>query len=64
MNVKELKAKLSKLPDHMEVVISQTDDQFPINTIESAKVKLCSFSEEPGGPVLAKDKCLVLSDEI
>ncbi len=63
MTVAELKKKIEKLPDHMDVVIKKEETEYPLSPVESAEVKMCSFGEEPTGKAMAKDKCLVLSDE-
>lgn len=64
MTIKDLKQKIEKLPDHMDVFIKQANTEFGLSQVEGAQVIKAGFSEEPGGKVLAKDKVFVLTDEI
>lgn len=63
MNIKELKEKIKDLPDLMDVFIKQENEEFGLSEAQQAKVVKASFSENPGGPVLAKDKVFLLTDE-
>jgi hypothetical protein len=63
MNIKQLKEKIKDLPDHMDVVIQRENTEFPMSLAETGKVVKASFSEEPNGKVLAKDKVFIISDE-
>jgi hypothetical protein len=62
MTVKELKKKLSTVPDHMEVFIKQENTEFSLSLVQEAKVIEAEFSED-SGPILAKDDVFLLSDE-
>jgi hypothetical protein len=59
MTVKELKYLMNDLPDHLEVMIEKTDQEFNLSLLISAEIKECTFSD---GKLKAKDNCLVLSD--
>lgn len=48
----------------MDVFIKQVNTEFSISLTETAAVVNASFSEEEGGPVLAKDKVFLITDEI
>lgn len=64
MNIKQLKEKIENLPDHMDVFIRQDNPEFNCSMVEKAKVINASFAEDEGGPVLAKDKIFLLTDQI
>lgn len=65
MTVKQLKEKLQKLPDNMDVFIKQENNgDFALSPVENATVKSAPFSEHSRGPVLAKLKILLLTDNI
>jgi len=64
MNVKELKALIADLPDGMDVMVEQTDDESRYNMCQRAQVRDVTF----GAPEIprkqwAKVTCLVISDE-
>lgn len=62
MNIKELKEKIKDLPDHMDVMMKQVNnDEFDLSIVENVEVKEVKFIGEKEEP---KDKCLVISDEI
>jgi hypothetical protein len=62
MNVKQLKKKIQNLPDHMDVVLKQVNnDEFEISPAETAKVKTVTYYGEKEEP---KVKCLLITDEI
>lgn len=70
MDIKELKEKIKDLPDTMDVMILQTNDDFQNSMAESAEVRAITFSEEEISdddlpeqewPVV---DCLVISDQI
>lgn len=63
MTVKQLKEILAKLPDHMDVFVAERKTEFAYGLVNSAEVKKINFMEEPDGPVLSKDKVLVLDEE-
>jgi len=60
MTVKELKALLNKFPDHMDVLIEQTNTEFQFSLLEKAEIRNVTFSD---GKLKAKDNCIVLTDE-
>lgn len=64
MTIRELKAKITDLPDDMDVFIHQCENDFGHSICESAEVKEISFSEGSwsAGPV-AHDKVFLISDE-
>lgn len=64
MTVKELRDELNRYPDNMHIVINKTETEFSHVPLEKVTPEKIGFSEEPNGKVLAKDKVLVLSDEI
>lgn len=64
MNIKQLKAAIANVPDHVDVCIKQTIDEYPISQVEKASVVKASYSEEPNGKVLAKDKVFLLTDDL
>lgn len=62
MNIKELKEKIKDLPDHMDVMMKQVNnDEFDLSIVENVEIKEVTFIGEKEEP---KDKCLVISDEI
>jgi hypothetical protein len=63
MTVRELKKRLAKYPDYMDVVIAERVTEFAYGSIDSVKKKKINYSEEPGGKSLAKDDVVVLSEE-
>jgi len=64
MNVKQLKEILKNIPEHLEVVIQQENDEFPLSLAETAHIVRAGFSEDPGGKVLAKEDVFLITDEI
>lgn len=63
MTVAELKAKLEGAPDHMDVFINQTNDEFPFSLSENAMVQEVQFSEDGhGGGETARDNVFVITD--
>lgn len=64
MNIRELKALIAILPEEMDVCIRQEHTEFSVSNVEMAGVIKASYSEEPGGKVLARYKVFLLTDEI
>lgn len=65
MTVKELMQKLAGAPEHMEVYINQTDDEFTFSLSENAMVQEVQFSEDGhGGGLTARDNVFVITDSI
>jgi len=64
MTVKQLRKILSGCPDNMEVVFRVEDKarEFDIAEIEDAKVRIVEYREDSGGKVMAKEKCLILTE--
>lgn len=60
MNKRELLEAIKDVPDNMDIFIEKTDDEFHLSGLNSATVKLCTFSD---GKLKGKENCLVLSDE-
>lgn len=60
MTIKDLKNKIKDLPDNMEVLINQTDDQFNYSGLNSVTEVDVRFSD---GDTYAYDKSIILSDE-
>ncbi len=63
MTVKELKNKLETYPEHMEVLIEDTDGEFQFKPLEEMEVKNVKFSEGHEGEPFAFEDCLVLGEE-
>ncbi len=63
MNIGQLKQKIKDLPDHLDIFISQKNDEFSLSMVQEAKVVKASFMEDTG-PILAKDNVFFLTDEI
>lgn len=63
MNVRELKEKLNKYPDAMDVFIEKQNDDFHFSLLDSVSEQEITFT---GAGIKkkdeAKDMCLVLSD--
>lgn len=62
MTVRELKAIINDLPDNMDVMFEQTNDEFRYSMANEAVVLELNFRESPDGPVLAATDCLVITD--
>jgi hypothetical protein len=63
MTIKELKEKISDLPDRMEVFMAERTTDFAYGLVNSAYVKVLDFSEAPDEKVLAQDSVLVLDED-
>lgn len=64
MTVKELKQKLEKLPDNMEVFLSERKTEFSYGLLNSTYVREINMQEDPDGETLATMKVLILDEEI
>lgn len=68
MNVKELKEKLSNLPDSMDVMIPRVDEEAIYTLLESVEVKSIRFHEceLPDGlcecEAVAYEDCVILDE--
>lgn len=63
MTVKQVREELSKYPDSMDVFLTERVTDFTYGLANSVCSKEIDFMEEPGAPVLAKDKVVVISEE-
>lgn len=63
MTAKELIEKLKQYPDNMEVFMDERITDFTYGLLNSVAEKEINFMEEPGGPILSRDKVIVLSEE-
>ncbi|TWP23500.1 hypothetical protein ETU10_07190 [Apibacter muscae] len=64
MTVKELKEYIADLPDNMDVMIMQVNDDFRYNLLQNSEVKEVNFIDPSNKEVYAFEACLILSDEI
>lgn len=64
MTVKELKTELSHYPDDMTIMLESEGGGFTYLSLESVTPKKINMSEYPGDTPLAKERCLILSNEI
>lgn len=64
MTNKQLIKLLQLFPENLEVVLRQTETEFPNVPVESVKLARIEWSEDPLGKVLAKERCIVITDEI
>lgn len=62
MTVRELKQALKGLPDYMDVYIKQTNDEYSISYVETAKVVEATFVEDTGEDK-AKDDVFLITDD-
>ena len=62
MTVKELKQKLEKYPENMDVFMDERISDFRYGLLNSISVTKINFMEEPDGKVLSKDDVIVLSE--
>ena len=63
MTVKELKKELENLPDNMDVMLRQTDDESAFNMVNSAEVKEITFHDQDiPEKEWVKVKCFVVTD--
>jgi len=58
MDIKELKEKITNLPDHMDVMIETPDAEFDYSLLNTAEIMNITFRD---GRLKAEDKCLVLA---
>lgn len=63
MTVKELKEKLEHCPDNMDVFIDERVTDFTYGLLNTVTVKGINFVEEPGSEVLARETCVILSEQ-
>ena len=64
MTVKELKRKLEKYPDNMDVFITQINDAYPLALLESAEIIKANFYEDDDSEnEPAKVDVVLLTDE-
>lgn len=64
MTVKELKEKLNKFPDNMEVFMAERKTEFTYGLLNSVKKDEINFKENPyDEEVLARDTVVILDEE-
>ena len=63
MNVKELKQKLEKYPENMEVFMAERKTEFGFGLLNSVRCDEISFMEDPDGKALATDTVIILDEE-
>lgn len=63
MNVKELKQIIEKLPDHMDIFVSERKTEYSYGLVNSARVKKINMVDEPDGEVLSTETVLLLDEE-
>lgn len=63
MTVKELKQRLEKFPEHMEVFMDERSTEFRYGLLNSVSCREIDFVEEPGDEPLATDTVVILSEE-
>lgn len=52
----------SHLPDNLDLMFEQTNDEFRFSMVNEASVESVEFKEDPQGPVLGVAVCLVIRD--
>lgn len=63
MTVKQLKEKLSELPDDRDVFIEKWNDEFNLSLSEHIGLREAVFSEGGSSKVKATDIVVVISDQ-
>ena len=63
MTVKELKKKLSRYPDDMEIFVSSDKTEFKYAPLDSVRSDEINFTEEPHGEPLATDMVVILDEQ-
>lgn len=65
MTVKDLKKAIADLPDHMDVMVEQTNDEGRYGMSERVEVRAVLFQdEEIPSEEWDRVECLVISDDI
>lgn len=65
MTVKELKHKLEGVPDDMDVMIYQTNEEYGFSMGETASIQEVTFmDDEMDSEEYAKVDCFVITDDI
>ncbi len=62
MTKEELIKKLEPYPDNIQVFLAERKTDFAYGLLNSAKVKVIHFKEEPEGESLAKEAVIVLDE--
>lgn len=61
MTVKELKQAIDHLPDHMDILVNDVDEQRDLMYIDQEfEVKEIPYREDPCGEDLCRDRVLIL----
>lgn len=65
MTIKELKKAIENLPDHMDVMIKQENEESPFSMSEKMEVRKITFQDEEIDPEKwAEVECFCITDEI
>lgn len=65
MTIKELKNAIKDLPDHMDVLIHQEDDESHFSMSQTHEVRKITFQDEEMDPEeWAELECFCITDEI
>lgn len=62
MNVKELKEAIKYLPDNMDVMIEQTNDEGRFGMANEVKVELVKFQDGDSDEIFAELDCVIIRD--
>lgn len=62
MNIKELKEAIKDLPDNMDVMIEQTNDESRYGMANEVEVENVKFQDGDNDEVFAEVDCLVIRD--
>jgi len=63
MTVKELKDKLSAMPDHFDVFLADRKSEFTYGLLNTVSTKEITFTDEPDGDPLSVDTVVILDEE-
>lgn len=65
MTIKQLKEAIKDLPDYMDVMIRQENDEYGFSLAENAQPQVVTFfTHEDLAEEYAEDVCFVITDEI
>lgn len=63
MTVREIKERLNKFPDNMDVFISARKSEFAYGLANSVYMKKINFVDEPKGEVAAREMVVIIDEE-
>ena len=63
MTVKELKEKLNKYPDNMDVFVAERKTEFSFGLVNSTREEVIDFKEEPNSETLSSMAVVVIDEE-